>query len=237
MVAKSYQEMKIIGEPYISSGRAYVQVEDPKTGRVRQVRWYTETEYAKMYPDYEPEPKRFKSQKEILGFTEGYITIFKGDTYANLEWFQRSIARFCKLWGWYIISTEAIPIDLPTGLEPIRLDWSVVGGDDDKLYNETRVKRAVDALIYDRGNSQFQGDIGDRLDLEVVVIKAVSGEGNWGRYTIHTFEDKNGNLYSWNTGSKTWSEGDKRHIKGTVKDHKMYKNNCITVLTRCLEVK
>ena len=237
MVAKSYQEMNIWGEPYISSGRAYVQVEDPKTGRVRQVRWYTEAEYVKMYPDYEPMPKRTKSQKEILGFTEGYVTIFKGDTYANLEWFQRSIARYCKLWGWYIISTETIPIDLPAGLEPIRLDWSRVGTDEDVLMSEQQVVAAVNELIYDAGTSEYQGEVGERLNLNVKIIRAYDGENYYGRYTVHVFEDENGNEYRWTTNSKSWPEGAIKKIRGTVKEHKVIKNVKTTILTRCSEVK
>ena len=237
MVAKSYQEMNIVGEPYISSGRAYVQVEDPKTGRLRQVRWYTEAEYAKMYPDYEPMPKRTKSQKEILGFTEGYITIFKGDTYANLEWFQASIARYCKLWGWYIISTETVPVDLPAGLEPIRLDWSRVGTDEGVLMNEQQVVAAVNELIYDAGTSEYQGEVGERLNLNVKIVRAYDGENYYGRYTVHVFEDEKGNEYRWTTNSKSWPEGAIKKIRGTVKEHKVIKNVKTTILTRCSEVK
>lgn len=237
MVAKSYQEMNIVGEPYISSGRAYVQVEDPKTGRVRQVRWYTEAEYARMYPDYEVMPKRTKSQKEILGFTEGYITIFKGDTYANLEWFQASIARYCKLWGWYIISTETVPVDLPAGLEPIRLDWSRVGTNEGVLMSEQQVVAAVNELIYDAGTSEYQGEIGERLNLNVKIVRAYDGENYYGRYTVHVFEDENGNQYRWTTNSKSWPEGAIKKIRGTVKEHKVIKNVKTTILTRCSEVK
>jgi hypothetical protein len=31
--------------------------------------------------------KVFKTQKQVLGSENGHVTIFKGDTYANLEWF------------------------------------------------------------------------------------------------------------------------------------------------------
>ena len=50
-------------------------------------------------------------------------------------------------------------------------------------------------------------------------------------------EDAAGNRYLWNTGSKSWEAGDKRHIKGTVKEHKTMKNVKTTILTRCSIVK
>ena len=42
MVAKSYQGMELVTEPYDVNGRMYVKVKNEKTGTVRQVRWYTE---------------------------------------------------------------------------------------------------------------------------------------------------------------------------------------------------
>ena len=238
MVAKSYQSMTQVGEPYESAGKMYVQVKNEKTGNIRQVRWYTEAEYAKMYGEkVEKSPKEFKSQKQVLGFEKGYITIFKGDTYANLEWFQHSIARYCKWWGWYIVSTEALPIDLPVGIEPIELKWEMVGEDNGVLKPDHLVKQAVESLIYDASSSQFVGTVGERIEIEVTVIAARRQDGYYGPSTVHHMEDAAGNRYIWNTGSKSWEVGDKRHIKGTVKDHKVFKNANTTILTRCSVVK
>ena len=238
MVAKSFQSMTQVGEPYKSAGKMYVQVKNEKTGTIRQVRWYTEAEYAKMYGEkVEKSPKEFKSQKQVLGFEKGYITIFKGDTYANLEWFQHSIARYCKWWGWYIVSTEALPIDLPVGIEPIELKWEMVGEEEGMLKPDHLVKQAVESLLYEATDSQFVGTVGERLDLEVTVIAARRQEGYYGPSTIHHMEDAAGNRNLWNTGSKSWEVGDKRHIKGTVKEHKIIKNVNVTILTRCTVVK
>jgi hypothetical protein len=240
MVAKSFQNMKQTTEPYKLNGRMYVKVLNEKTGTERQVRWYTDAEYAKMYNEpveEKPSGLNMRTQKKALGFEKGYITIFKGDTYANLEWFQKSIARYCKLWGWYIISTEAIPCDLPCGLEPIELKWEYVGEEEGMLKPDAVVTAYVNSLLYDAGVSEFQGNIGDRLDLELTVIAAHKGENQYGSYTIHYMEDAVGNQYLWNTGAKSWEVGDKRHIKGTVKDHKVFKNVNTTILTRCTLVK
>ena len=238
MVAKSFQSMTQIGDPYISNGRMYVQVKNEKTGNVRQVRWYTEAEYAKMYGEKVEAPTvETRSQKKMLGFEHGYITIFKGDTYANLEWFQKSIARYCKWWGWYIVSTDAVPTNLPTGVEPVELKWEMVGEESGVLKPDHIVKQAVESLMYDATNSEFMGTIGERLDLEVTVTAARTQDGYYGLSTIHYMEDTDGNRYLWNTGSKSWQVGDKRHIRGTVKDHKVIRNVKTTVLTRCTLLK
>lgn len=238
MVAKSFQALKQLGEPFLENQKMYVNVQNEKTGTVRKVRWYTEAEYAKMYGEKVDKPvNEFKNQKQVLGFEHGYVTIFKGDTYANLEWFQKSIARYCKWWGWYIVSTEAVPFDLPVGLEPIQLPWELVGEEEGYLKSDTEVKAAVNSILYDKGNSTFQGMVGARLELELEVIAAHKKDGYYGEQTIHYMVDKCGNQYLWATTSKSWEVGDKRHIKGTVKDHKVIKNVDTTVLTRCTLVK
>ena len=50
MVAKSYQKMKQLGEPFKDKGKMYVKVITEK-GNEKTVRWYSDIEYAKMYPD------------------------------------------------------------------------------------------------------------------------------------------------------------------------------------------
>lgn len=97
MVAKSYQSMTILGEPFAkANNKIYIKVKNEKTGTVREVRWYNEKEYARMYPgEVATDSSRF-NQKNILGFQEGYITIFKGDIEKYEYWFERSIARFCR---------------------------------------------------------------------------------------------------------------------------------------------
>lgn len=240
MVAKSFQSMTQLTEPYAVGDKMYVDVKNEKTGTVRKVRWYTDKEYAKLYPGEKipvSEDTIKVSQKNALGFQYGYITIFKGDIEANAEWFEKSIARFCRWWGWYIVSTDTIPMDLPTGIQPIELKWDAVGNDDGNLKSESQVTAAVNQLLYEPGVSEYVGKVGDRLDLHVTVTKCFVGDGSYGSYTVHTFEDANGNVYVWTTTSKSWNKGSVLHIRGTVKEHKTYKNVKQTILTRCMVVK
>ena len=105
------------------------------------------------------------------------------------------------------------------------------------LKPEHLVKEAVESIIYDESESEFQGAIGERLDLYLTVERTIELDGSYGRSTMHIMRDDCGNLFVWTTASKSWSAGTEHHIKGTVKDHRKYKNECQTVLTRCLEVK
>jgi hypothetical protein len=237
-VAKTYANWKTVSEVFVANGRQYINVESPK-GSTKTVRWYTDKEYAKMYPDAAPvetEPK-WKPQREILGFQKGYITIFKGDTYAHLDWFRASIARYHKIWGWYIVSTEEIPADLPAEVTPVELLWESVGGDNGELKADHIVKTAVEALLYEEGTSEWVGSVGERLDLMVTVKQNRSIDNGYSISTMHTMEDSSGNVYVWFTSAKSWPEGMTKHIRGTVKEHSVFRNVKQTVLTRCTEVK
>lgn len=239
MVAKSYQSLEQVGEPYIKNGRQYVQVRT-KSGTLKQVRFYTEKEYLKMYPDekIETEDKiiRFKQQKEVLGFgDEGFITIFKGNTYEDKEYFKESKARYARMWGWYFISTDVIPDDLPKDVEPIRLPWNLVGNEDGTLKNEDSVTAAVESLIYEPDISEYQGKVGDRLDLVLTIESAISLDGYYGPSTLYTMRDEEKNIFIWITASTKikLEEQENYHLKGTVKEHKFYKGKKQTILTRC----
>lgn len=238
MVAKSYQELEIVSDVFTTSGREYVNVK-LKSGKVKTVRWYSDYEYAKMYPTEKKaaEIVHKKNQKEALGFDLGYITIFKGETYPHKEWFRDHGCHYGKSWGWAFKSTEEIPERLPEGVEPVRLDWDLVGNEDGWLKEDHLVKQAVEALIYDDGTSEHVGSIGERLELNLVVQRAISLDNSYGHSTMHLMRDEDGNLFVWTTASKCWAEGSEHHIRGTVKDHRLYKGEKQTILTRCLEVK
>ena len=99
------------------------------------------------------------------------------------------------------------------------------------------VKAAVEAMTYEPDDSQFQGEVGQRIEVELTVEKAIRLDGYYGPSTMHIFRDANGNAYVWTTASKSWEEGSTRLVRGTIKEHKAYRNVNQTVLTRCAEVK
>ena len=84
MVAKSFQNFEVLTDVYEISGKKYVRVRNPKTGTERQVRWYTEKEYARMYPEDVKSADSGSGDsltgfnaKKALGFEKGYISLFK----------------------------------------------------------------------------------------------------------------------------------------------------------------
>lgn len=235
-VAKSYAMLTIEEGPYTINGRQYCKVRQ-KNGGLKQVRWYSDAEYARMYPGVQTtaETANWKTQREMLGFDKGYITIFKGDTYSCSEWFKRSIARYCKWWGWYIVSTEELP-ELPAGITPVQLPWEAVGKEDGSLIADGLLTKAVEPYLYEATTSEFVGEIGERLDLMLTIKKAIEVNGAFGSSTIHIMEDEYGNEFMWSTAAKSWTEGTVKHVRGTVKDHRIYRNSKQTVLTRCVEV-
>lgn len=243
MVAKSYQSLEQLSDIYAINSKKYVKVR-LKSGAEKQVRWYSDIEYAKLYPEDKVTAAApindpyYRPQKDVLGFENGYITIFKGDTYNNLEWFQASPARYTRYWGWYFGSNQEIPADLPSDVEPMRLDWALVGNDETgRLIPEDQIKPIVEGLMFDEQPGEWVGSVGERLDLVLTVKRALDLESQYGRSTLHTMSDEAGNIYIWSTAAKHWEVGSVRHIRGTVKDHSIFRGQKQTVLTRCAEVK
>ena len=229
-VAKSYMGLPQIGEPYEINKRLYIKIKT-KSGATKQVRWYTEAEFAKLYP--ESISTSLWSQRQALGFDEGYITIFKGNTEPWGNWLSDRGARYTRWWGWYFPSTIPLPDVFPEGITPFELSWNSVGNNT-KLNPEDQVIRAVEALLCDDSPSQFVGTVGQRIQISITVTKAIElKETAYGPKYLFEMRDLNDNIYTWTTSSKKFSEGESAIIKGTVKEHKIYKNIKQTVLTRC----
>lgn len=226
-VAPSFQKYPTYGEPYEKNGRQYIRIVYPD-GHHREVRWYAET------PSKAPQNKNLRPLKEVLGFLKGYITIFKGDTYSLLEWFQESTARYHKFFGWYFISEEELP-EIPAGITPIQLKWEDVAfADEDQLRPESQIKEHIDSLMYEPSPSKWQGEVGDRIDRTLTVVKITPlADGYYGPSTFFLFRDEYENEYCWTTGSKSLDLGATYEVRGSIKALQTYKGKKQTVLTRC----
>lgn len=234
MVAKSFQNLKICGEPFNVKGKLYVMVEKTD-GSTRRVRWYSEREYARMYSQEEP-TKIFKTAKEIFGFDKGFIWIFCGDTYAHKDYLRDlPQTRYHALWGWYVISTETLPEDIPEGILAEPLSWDKVGNTDGSLKNEAEITAVIDAMRYEEDPSEFQGEVGDKIEVFATVERNITLEGAYGLSHMHIMRDYDGNCYVWTTTAKDWEEGTEHHFTGKIKAQRIYRNVRQTVLTRCVE--
>ena len=89
--------------------------------------------------------------------------------------------------------------------------------------------------LYEKRNkidSQFVGVIGERLeaDVEVNLVKAIEGAYGW--TYLHKMVTPDGNLFTTFASKKLADEGQKVHIKATVKNHEEYKGMKQTIVTR-----
>lgn len=115
MVAKSYEHLNQIGEPFSENGKFYVYVEH-KPGQKKKVRFYSEKEYNKLYP----KTKEFfviDDRRAILGFEDNFVYLVYSE---DEEVLRSSNARYCRWWGWYVPSNENVDKEL-TIVE--KLNW------------------------------------------------------------------------------------------------------------------
>lgn len=247
-VAKSYQTWPVEGEVFENNGKMYLKVRNPK-GEVKQVRAYSEMEYRRLYKETCASPASqsgvaSKPQgpvvKNILGFQEGYIWIFKGDLENAEYWFEKTPeCRFHVIFGWYIVSTDSIPFDIPSCIESVKLPWEKVGNTDGTLLPKSIIEAAINDLRYETTPSQFQGTIGERLSLELYYLsnKMTTG-GQYGPRYEYRFQDANANIFIWNTGvAKEWEVGNLIKCKAGIKSHDTIRGIRITTLTRLMEEK
>lgn len=235
-VAPSFVNFTKLSEPFEQNGKMYIKVQNPSTKTIRTVRWYEEksAETAKEVTTF--------NQKKALGFDKGYITLFKGENSDNVEWFQMTKeCRYSTLWGWYVVSTEEVPEDLPFGVSSVKLEWDAVkDSKTENVLNSNKeiIKQAVDALMFEPSNSEYVGKVGERLDLAASVVKVFELEDKFGRggTFLHVFIDDDENEYVWTTSSKKLNENTKYSFRGTIKEHKIYKNKKQTILTRCMKI-
>lgn len=230
MVAKTYKNSTIVGEPYEVNHKLYVDI-ILKTGEKKKVRWYSEAEYKTIYE----ENTEFANLKSTLGFDKGYITVFKGETYAQMEWFkQRPECKFSNIWGWYITSDYAVPSDIPNGIKTFKLRWDVIAINDEHLKPEAEIKQAIEKALYSEKIGAFVGKVGDAVDADFTIQYKKLTQGYYGINAFYVLNDKDGNIYTWSTSANTCLiEGEKYHLIGKIKDLVVYKDRNTNVLTRC----
>lgn len=147
-VAPSFQNMTFLTEPYLVGNKLYIKVRNEKTGNERQVRFYSEKEYNKLYPNKNVivnNGHNYGSQKKCLGFENGPITFFVGDIVKNESFFDQWIdARYHVLWGWYVINGIDISnITLPKNVYPVELNWQSVGDENGYLKSKEEIQKTI----------------------------------------------------------------------------------------------
>lgn len=113
-------------------------------------------------------------------------------------------------------------------------------------YRKSEYKRLLDA---NRKESEYVGNIGDKISVKVKYVNTYSYDTNFGTTNIHLFVDDSGNIFKWSTNKRLeftvkytnsnysqWYYLDKGatvQLTGKIKEHDEYRNQKQTVLTRC----
>ena len=234
-VAKTYQSMEIQGEPYQENKRWYVDVLSTKG--IKKVRWYSDAEYARMYPEEKKDLMDFNA-RHAFGFDEkGYITIYKGDPKVVEEWAEndRTNIWYNLIFGYYTPSKFPTPKVL-NGIEPIQLKWEQVQNYEDRMKPHEEVAKLVSSLVSVQpcaSNSTYQGQENTWLEKEVVIKENLKREDHFGEKHTHFMRDAEGNLYLWETSAKNLEIGMAVKLKMKVKAHKEINGEKCTVVWYC----
>lgn len=116
-------------------------------------------------------------------------------------------------------------------------------------YRKSEYKRLLDLKNNNGKESNYVGNIGDKISVKVKYINTYTYDTSFGNFSNHLFMDDNGNIFKWSTGSRLkytvkdnhsnysqWYYLDKGatvQLSGKIKDHSEYRNQKQTVLTRC----
>lgn len=150
MVAKTFQNLPQVGEPFESGGKMYVNVQS-KNGNLRRVRWYEVDEYMKMYPETNRADidEYYKSMKYTICGAGGYVWVLEGDLNSYLDILEmNSNTRYHTHLGWYVRSdVEDYVLDaLKEFCTPHKLYWDEVAEDENNLKDKKVVQVYVTKL-------------------------------------------------------------------------------------------
>lgn len=82
--------------------------------------------------------------------------------------------------------------------------------------------------------SEWIGSVKDKVEVEVKIVSIRSFEGSFGPVHIYNMADPMGNNIVWKTTVRDLGEENSTFkLRGTIKEHTMFRNKKQTVLTRC----
>lgn len=112
-------------------------------------------------------------------------------------------------------------------------------------------KIAEEKRAIENAKVEYYGNVGDKFELTLTFDKSFGFEGAYGFTYIHLFHDDENHVFAWSSSNGnykveyaknvTWGGieyveyevGHKYLIKGSIKDHREYRNVKQTVITRC----
>lgn len=220
----------------------------------KDVRAYSQKEYEAMErrkqraaekKERELEEKRKNAQTKWFaanGFTEEGVTyILAGNTFSIKDELKARGWKYNDTFKWH--GSEPIE-DFPQfALITIKFDdiaeWNYLGQCPEYKSDAAALINRAYQQAFPPAKTNFLGEVGERLrDIKVTYISCYGYDTRFGYSQSFRFETEDGDIIRWVTGTPQKLEvGDKICLTGTVKEHKTYNGENITVLTRCKIVK
>lgn len=232
-VAKTYAHMEIQGEPFSENKRMYVNVLAPKG--IKKVRWYSDAEYARMYPNEVKDEPEFNAYR-AFGFNDSdYITLYKGRNVE--EWAENDRHNIWNnlIFGYYTPGRLELP-NLSNGIEAIQLKWEQVAAKGNTMKPAEEVQKIVQSLIGMVSNSEYQGEKDEWVQKEVVVREKKSRDSRYGEKHTYVLVDAKNNTYVWETNTKDYAIDVAVSLKMKVKEHKEINGEKVTIVWYCKEL-
>ncbi len=175
----------------------------------------------------------------VNGFSEYGVTyLVLGNSYPIKDELKDSGFKFSPLLRWH--GPEANYV-LPENCSYYELryeDLFTWDEDSHTTFMKEGAREKID-LIFNpivESNSQFVGEIGERLRDIPMRVRNIGGYNSaYGYKWVYTFEDNDGNVYSWfTTSQQAVSVGMNCIVTGSIKAHVEYKSVFTTQLNRCI---
>jgi len=102
-----------------------------------------------------------------------------------------------------------------------------------KVQESIQVERDRIEAKANQKHSQWQGEVGQKISVEVTLLRSITYDSQWGLGFFHLFIDNDGNIYKWSTGTSLMDKKVDGVLTGTIKGHDEYDGVEQTLITRC----
>lgn len=175
---------------------------------------------------------------EANGFSEYGVTyLVLGNSYPIKDSLKDAGFKFSSLLRWHGVNCD---FELPEGCyyKELQFEDVFVWNEEEKVaFMKEGARDSIEAIFNPKVeiHSDYVGEIGERIrDIQVMVRNIGGFDSAYGYKWVYTFEDEEGNLYTWfTTSQQAVSLQEFRLLTGTIKAHVEYKGARTTQLTRC----
>ena len=173
---------------------------------------------------------------------DGSAWVVMGNTYERKNELKEAGARFHPSIGWYFSEQmenfeccHFVISDFGEQNEFGR--WNIPENYwEGRCHLADKIAKAQEEYVSGKSCSDFVGEIGDKISIEVTVDRVTGYETQWGFTSVYIMVDADGNIFVWKTSTDALDDADKgSHVKlnGKIKDHSEYKGIKQNILTRC----